>query len=106
MFKAVPRFSCCLTKLFSKIHVVTSFSTEGPDYRFSTVSTNNLPAEWRLDIEDDDVALEFTDQLNLVYRPRPSNLIDRFEAGGQFVRSNVPVYIADNDCKTNTHYCM
>ena len=76
-------------------------STEGPDYRFSAVSTNNLPAEWRLDIEDDDIALEYEDQLNLVYNPRPSNLIDRFEADGQFVRSVVSVFIKDNDRKAN-----
>ena len=76
-------------------------STEGPDYRFSAVSTNNLPAEWRLDIEDDDIALEYEDQLNLVYNPLPSNLIDRFEAGGQFVRSVVSVFIKDDDRKTN-----
>ena len=77
-----------------------SFSfTEGPDYRFSTVSTNNLPAEFRLDIEDDDIALEFNDQLRLVYLPRPSNLIDRFERDGQFIRSSVSVFIEDNDSK-------
>ena len=65
------------------------------------MSTNNLPAEWRLDIEDDDIALEYDDQLNLVYSPRPSNLIDLFEAGGQFVRRVVPVFIEDNDSKAN-----
>ena len=65
------------------------------------MSTNNLPAEWRLDIEDDDIALEYDDQLNLMYTPRPSNVIDRFEADGQFVRSVVPVFIEDNDSKDN-----
>ena len=65
------------------------------------MSTNNLPAEWRLDIEDDDIALEYDDQLNLVYSPRPSNLIDLFEADGQFVRRVVPVFIEDNDSKAN-----
>ena len=65
------------------------------------MSTNNLPAEWRLDIEDDDIALEYDDQLNLVYNPRPSSVIDRFEADGQFVRSVVPVFIEDNDSKDN-----
>ena len=74
--------------------------TEGPDYRFSIVSTSNLPAEWRLDIKYDDIALEHDDQLNLVYNPRPSNLIDRFEADGQFVRRIVPVFIEDIDSKT------
>jgi len=63
------------------------------------VSTNSLPAEWRLDIEDDDIALEYDDQLNLIYNPLPSNLIDRFEAGGQFVRRVVLVSIEDNDSK-------
>ena len=65
------------------------------------MSTNNLPAEWRLDIEDDDIAFEYDDQLKLVYNPRPSNLIERFEAGGQFVRRVVPVFIKDNDSKGN-----
>ena len=65
------------------------------------MSTNNLPAEWRLDIEDDDIALEYDDQLNLVYSPRPSNLIDLFEADGQFVRNVVPVFIKDSDSMAN-----
>lgn len=85
----------CFSILFS--------NTEGPDYRFSTVSTNNLPAEWRLDIEDDDIALEYEDQLNLVYNPRPSSVIDRFEVAGQFVRSVVQVFIEDNDSKKNMY---
>ena len=63
------------------------------------MSTDSLPAEWRLDIEDDDIALEYDDQLSLVYYPRPSNLIDRFEADGQFVRRVVLVFIEDNDSK-------
>ena len=65
------------------------------------MSINNLPAEWRLDIVDDAIALEYDDQLNLVYSPRPSNVIDQFEADGQFVRSVVPVFIEDNDSKAN-----
>ena len=36
-----------------------------------------------------------------MYSPRPSNLIDRFEADGQFVRSVVRVTIEDNDSKAN-----
>ena len=56
------------------------------------------------DIEDDDIALEYDDQLDLVYFPRPSNLISRFEADNQFVRTNVPVHIQDNDSKLNIVY--
>jgi len=65
------------------------------------VSTSNLPAQWILDIEDDEIALEYDDQLNLVYNPRPSILIDRFESDGQFVRSVVQVFIKDNDSMAN-----
>ena len=84
-----------------------SFSTtEGPDYRFPIISTNNLPAEWRLDVEDDDTALEYDDKLNLVYSPRPSNVIDRFEAENQFVRYNASVHIDDNDSKSNVQTLM
>ena len=75
--------------------------TEDSDYKFSAASTNNLPAEWRLDIQDDDITLEYDDQLNLTYSPRPLNVIDWFEADGQFVRSTVAVYIEDNDGKLN-----
>ena len=63
------------------------------------MSTNELPAEWQLDIEDDDIALEHGDQFNLVYTPRPSNIVDLFEADGQFVRSVISVSIEDNDRK-------
>ena len=78
---------------------LSSFVTVGKDYRFYQVSTNNLPTQWRLDIEDDDIALEYDDRLNLVYSPRPSWLISRFEANNQFVRIDAPVYIQDNDSK-------
>ena len=63
------------------------------------MSTNNLPAEWRLDIEDDDIAFEYDEQLNLVYNPRLSNLIDQFELDDQFVRKIVSVFIKDNEGK-------
>ena len=80
-------------------------SAEGPDYRFFSISTNNLPAEWQLDIEDNDIALEFEDQLNLVYYPRPFNIITRFEADKQFVRNITSVYIEDNDRKPILMFC-
>jgi len=84
----------------SFINRTASFSSaEGPDYRFSNTSTNHLPAEWQLDIEDNDISLEFEDQLNLVYYPRPFNIITRFEADKQFVRNIASVYIEDNDRK-------
>ena len=89
------------TNMHVAINRILFSFTEGSDYRFSEVSTNNIPAEWRLDIQDDDIALEYDDQLNLTYSPRPSNVIDRFEADGQFVRSTVAVYIEDNDGKPN-----
>ena len=75
--------------------------TEGSDYRFLAASTNTLPAEWTLDIQDDDIALEYDDHLILTYSPLPFNLTDRFKADGQFVRSTAAVYIEDNDGKTN-----
>lgn len=76
------------------------YLTEGSDYTFVEVSTNNLPAEWQVNVEDDDIALEFRDELQLVYIPRGPNLIPDFESDNQFVRSTVRIYIEDNDSKT------
>ena len=77
--------------------------TEGSDYRFSSIFTNTLPAEWLLNIEDDDIALEYDDQLILVYSPHPSTMIDRFEESNQFVRYNTSVHIVDNESKPYMH---
>lgn len=90
------------------VYTIFLSSTVNRDYRFNTLSTNARPTEeqaleWRLDIEDDDLALEYAEQLNLVYSPRISDLIDRFEAGGQFIRHTVPVFIMDNDSKGFIH---
>ena len=63
------------------------------------MSTNILPTEWQLYIKDDYIALEYDEQLNLQYSPRPSNLISRFENENQFIRSTVSVTIEDNDSK-------
>ena len=107
----LPQFHCKIWFLlydkWSFVNRTASFSSvEGPDYRFSTTSTNHLPAEWRLDIEDNDIALEYDDQLNLVYYPRPfSNITTRFEAGKQFIRSKTCVYIEDNDRKPTLMFC-
>lgn len=76
------------------------YLTEGSDYTFVEVSTNNLPAEWQVNVEDDDIALEFGDELELVYGPRSANLIPEFERDNQFVRSTLRIYIEDNDSKT------
>lgn len=76
------------------------YLTENLDYTFVEVSTNNLPAEWQVNIEDDDIALEFGDELELVFTPRSASLIPEFERNNQFVRSTLRIYIEDNDSKT------
>lgn len=55
---------------------------------------------------DDEVALEYEDKLSLVYSSLDHSLIARFEEDKQFVRSNISVYIEDNDGKFNMPKCI
>lgn len=61
------------------------------------MSTTNLPAKWQLDIVDDDIALEYNDELRLQYFPNFSLTISWFEEHSHFIRNIVSVEIEDND---------
>ena len=55
---------------------------------------------WEIDIINDNLALEFVEELSLNFEANPNFiLVDRALAAGEFIRDSVIVTIADNDGK-------
>ena len=83
-----------------------TFITDGKDFVLTEVSTSILPMEWQVNIVDDDIALEYSDRLRVVYLPQSLAVIADFERDNQFVRSSILVYIEDNDSKIYRIICL
>ena len=58
------------------------------------ITTN---VSFSLDTIDDTIALEYNEQVILIYAPEPPELIDLIEEAGEFIRNTAPVIIKDND---------
>ena len=63
---------------------------------------------FELDIINDNLALEFVEELSLNFEVNPAFqiIVDRALEAGEFIRDSVIVSIADNDGKTIDLFCM
>ena len=57
------------------------------------------PAEIRLFISNDQLALETNDRVLLTFTPGNPQLIGGVEGAGEFIRNSAVVNIIDNDCE-------
>ena len=67
---------------------------------------NERPFE--LDLINDNLALEFVEELSLNFDVNPAfqSIVDNALAAGEFIRDSVIVSIADNDGKTIDVFCI
>ena len=63
---------------------------------------------WELNLIDDNLVVEFVEQLSLNFEVNPNFqvLIDLALNAGEFIRHSVIVNIADNDGKTAELFCI
>ena len=63
---------------------------------------------WEIDIINDNLALEFVEELSLKFEVNPlfQVIVDIALAAGEFIRDSVIVSIADNDGKNTKLFCL
>ena len=69
------------------------------DYQHLLLTIHGITSNvsFSLDTIDDAIALEYNEQVILIYAPEPPELIDLIEEAGEFIRNTAPVIIKDND---------
>ena len=83
---------------------------ESQDYGRLVVDVGSMDREvsFELDLINDNLALEFVEELslNFVLNPNFQMFVDNALAPGEFIRDSVIVSIADNDGKTTEPFCI
>ena len=78
-------------------------SPESQDYERLEVTVSPVDSEitWEFEIINDNLALEFVEELSLNFEVHPlfHIIVDRALGEGEFIRDSVIVNIADNDGK-------
>ena len=84
--------------------------SESQDYERLVLNVGLVDREipWEIDIINDNLALEFVEELLLNFEVNPlfQIIIDRTLAVGEFIRDSVIVSIADNDGKNTQLFCI
>ena len=73
-----------------------------------TVGPVDSEIPFELDLINNNLALEFVEELSLNFEVNPTFqvVVDRALNAGEFIRDSVIVSIADTDCKTIELFCI
>ena len=73
-----------------------------------SVSSVDREIPFELDLINDNLALEFVEELSLNFEVNPvfQFIVDNALATGEFIRDSVIVSIADNDGKSTESFCI